>query len=100
MKLHRRLARNEDCHSTVAGDKPDSKVHGANMVPTWVLSAPDGPHVSSMNLAIREIHGMGNTHKSSKSTDIMSEKLPQMTEFLFVRIALGRWTAPVAALFS
>ena len=25
---------------------PDSKVHGANMGPTWVLSAPDGPHVS------------------------------------------------------
>ena len=24
---------------------PDSKVHGANMGPNWVLSAPDGPHV-------------------------------------------------------
>ena len=23
---------------------PDCKVHGANMGPTWVLSAPDGPH--------------------------------------------------------
>ena len=22
---------------------PDSKIHGANMGPTWVLSAPDGP---------------------------------------------------------
>ena len=33
---------------------PDSKVHGANMGPTWVLSAPDGPHVSPMNLAIRD----------------------------------------------
>ena len=31
---------------------PDSKVHGANMGPTWVLSAPDGPHVGHMNLAI------------------------------------------------
>ena len=31
---------------------PDSKVHGANMGPTWVLSAPDGPHVDPMNLAI------------------------------------------------
>ena len=31
---------------------PDSKVHGANMGPTWVLSAPDGPHVGFMNLAI------------------------------------------------
>ena len=25
---------------------PDSKVHGANMGPTWDLSAPDGPHES------------------------------------------------------
>ena len=23
---------------------PDSKVHGANMGPTWILSVPDGPH--------------------------------------------------------
>ena len=28
---------------------PDSKFHGANMGPTWVLSAPDGPHVRPMN---------------------------------------------------
>ena len=34
---------------------PDSKVHGANMGPTWVLSAPDGPHVGPMNLAIKAI---------------------------------------------
>ena len=33
---------------------PDSKVHGAKMRPTWVLSAPDGPHVGPMNLAIRD----------------------------------------------
>ena len=32
---------------------PDNKVHGANMGPTWVLSAPDGPHVGPMELAIR-----------------------------------------------
>ena len=25
------------------------------MGPTWVLSAPDGPHVGPMNLAIRDI---------------------------------------------
>ena len=31
---------------------PDSKVHGANMGPTWVLSAPDGSHVGPMNLDI------------------------------------------------
>ena len=35
---------------------PDSKVHWANMGPTWVLSAPDGPHVGPMNLAIRDTY--------------------------------------------
>ena len=35
----------------------DSKVHGAIMEPTWVLSAPDGPHVGPMNLAIRDVIG-------------------------------------------
>ena len=35
---------------------PDSKIHGANMGPTWVLSAPDGPHVGPMNLAIWGIY--------------------------------------------
>ena len=32
---------------------PGSKVPGANMEPTWALSAPDGPHVAPRNLAIR-----------------------------------------------
>ena len=32
---------------------PPYPVHGANMGPNWVLSAPDGPHVGPMNLAIR-----------------------------------------------
>ena len=36
-------------------DIPDSKVHGANIGPTWVLPTPDGPHVGPMNLAIREV---------------------------------------------
>ena len=32
----------------------DSKVHVANMGPTCVLSAPGGPYVGPMNLAIRD----------------------------------------------
>ena len=36
---------------------PDSKVHGANMGPTWVLLAPGGSHVGPMNLAIWEAMG-------------------------------------------
>ena len=31
---------------------PESKVRGANVGPTWVLSAPGGPHVGPMNFAI------------------------------------------------
>ena len=31
---------------------PDSKVHGANMGPTWGRQDPGGPHVGPMNLAI------------------------------------------------
>ena len=33
---------------------PDSKAIWGPMGPTWVLSAPDGPHVGPMNLAIRD----------------------------------------------
>ena len=42
------------CQRSKLRTYPDSKVHGANMGPTWVLSAPDGPHVGPMNLAIWE----------------------------------------------
>ena len=38
--------------SSLVIDLPVCKVHGANMEPTWVLSAPDGPHAGPMNLAI------------------------------------------------
>ena len=31
-------------------EDPDTKDHGVDMGPTWVLSAPGGPHVGSMNL--------------------------------------------------
>ena len=39
--------------SNIGKNYPDSYVHGANMEPTWVLLAPDGPHVAPMNIAIR-----------------------------------------------
>ena len=51
---------------------PDSKVHGANMGPTWVLSAPDWPHIGPMNHAFR-----GATHFSlfcvAMSSIVMTE---------------------------
>ena len=37
---------------------PDSKVYGGHIGPTWVLSAPNGPHVGPMNLAIRVVNSM------------------------------------------
>ena len=41
------------CIVEIRSTYPDSKVHGANMGPTWVLSVLDEPHVGPMNLAIR-----------------------------------------------
>ena len=54
------------------GGNPDSKVHGANMGPIWVLSAPGGPHVGLMNLAIWEGTGqflaVGDAWPTAKAT--------------------------------
>ena len=50
-------------HNKSAYRFPDSKVHGGNMGPTWVLSAPDGPHVGPMNLAV----GVGSDNGSLPS---------------------------------
>ena len=50
-------------------DDTDSKVHGANMGPTWVLSAPDGPHVGPVNLAIRGVGGSTNQKRSAPNTE-------------------------------
>ena len=47
---------------TIGALYPDGKVHGANMGPTWALSAPDGPHVGLMNLAIRVVPPTLRTH--------------------------------------
>ena len=45
------------CHHRMLSDRlpklepsPDTKVHGANMGPTWVLSAPDGPMLAPWTL--------------------------------------------------
>ena len=54
-----------------------SKVHGANIGPTWVLSAPDGPHVGPMNLATRVINPLWHVQKNMPN-------LPGDWDFLFV----------------
>ena len=43
------------CMKLTVGIVRDSKIHGVNMGPTWVLSAQDGPHVGPMNLATRGV---------------------------------------------
>ena len=43
-----------DANFFITGSTPDSKVHWANMEPTWVLSAPDGPRDGPRNLVIRD----------------------------------------------
>ena len=55
---------------------PDSKVHGANMGPTWVLSAADGPHVGPMNLAIREM--LMNIVRNMFSEIILLQLIPYL----------------------
>ena len=41
------------CMCFVGTVNPDSIIHGTNMGPAWVLTAPGGPHVAPMNLALR-----------------------------------------------
>ena len=41
---------------------PESKVHGANMGPTWGRQDPGGPHVGHMNLAIWEHYFLLTDH--------------------------------------
>ena len=43
------------CNISIFWYYPDSKDHGANMGPTWVLLAPGGPHACPMNLAIGDL---------------------------------------------
>ena len=57
------------------GANPDSKVYGANTGPTWALSAPGGPNVGPMGLAIWEVICRHSddykiTHNSFKSAGL------------------------------
>ena len=63
---------------------PDSKVRGANMGPTWVLSAPDGPHVGTMNLAIMvwcQEPGLATQPRTSGCVMAWSSKAPAPNHF-------------------
>ena len=48
---------------------PDSKVHGANMGPTWGRQDPGGPHVGPMNFAIwAYINGLVQERRNSSAS--------------------------------
>ena len=51
--FNRILSRQVSSSMRVTKTYSDSKVHGTNMGPTWVMSAPDEPHVGPRNLVIR-----------------------------------------------
>ena len=54
------VAKNFTCSSAILGcwisvnKSTYRKIPEANMGPTWVLSAPDGPHIGPMDLVIRD----------------------------------------------
>ena len=62
----------------------DSKAHGANMGPTWVLLAPGGPHVGPMNLAIR----VGLEHLGLVLTSHLSDNHCQLQSIILSSVRL------------
>ena len=60
---------------------PDSKVHGANMGPTWALSVPDGPHVDPMNLVIRVSNPAFTDNRRWKAAGLQNRTNPHAPIF-------------------
>ena len=69
---------------------PDSKIHGANMGPTWVLSALGGPHVGPINLDIR-VTNEGNQLTKPHHNASLTRVAGVITVFLCVK-AVARFT--------
>ena len=61
----------------------DNKVRGANMGPTWVLSAPDGPHVGHINFDISVSTSPWCQHNTS---NISSSFIHVLVWWLSIRI--------------
>ena len=53
---------------------PHSKVHGANMEPTWVLSAPDGPRVGPMKIADRVVNTVPGVSAAKVGMNLICNK--------------------------
>ena len=83
-------------HTNNPRDVPDSKVHGANICPTWVMSAPDGPHVGPMTPAIM------NSYAKNSSLEIgawISNDIPQFVVDVITRTCL-KFNATGALLYK
>ena len=70
---------------------PDSKIHGANMGPTWVLVSPCGPHVGPMNPAIWELLLVPRQAITSTNTDSMSigPNGPNVYNFVLYKMSIS-----------
>ena len=67
-------------HSYITPNKyPDNKFHGANMGPTWVLTAPDGPHEP----CYKGIYECVEITESSKARDSFSNVNKQWKQRCF-----------------
>ena len=70
---------------------PDSKVHGANMGPTLVLSVPDGPHVGPMNLAIRASLFVATNQFWPVNPPMPSETSPSISGIMVPHLRGTQW---------
>ena len=85
------------------GGIPDSKVHGANMGPTWILSAPGGPHVGPMNLAIGDHEGTSHITGPLSGLALDSpHKGPglQIFSFLLLLAWISYWTVKLSVIWE
>ena len=67
---------------------PDSKVHWANMGPTWVLLAPAGPHVGPMNLAMRALRNTPLIN-FNQNMEIWKYHLWNVSHYVWSSLCLG-----------
>ena len=80
-------------HHNCRSYHPDSKVHGANMGPSWGLSAPDGPQVDPMDHAIRAVTKIRLYEIPSKCLEVQRVNAPEVALPYFSLIVLaGMWT--------
>ena len=70
---------------------PDSKVHGANMGPTWVLSAPDRSHVGPMSLAVRAVPNKYLGHEKQTSEACISKYMIMLTIKNIENLVMWKW---------